>query len=233
MKLQLLALSISIISLTSIIAAPILAIATAINSNSINHSSKELFTATKPTLLAQQDVRDATRRGIDTNTNTSQLAHKITVKILGAKALSQFDSSITGPLPIGGVSPFTGGGPEADFSVKIKINGRSLPPLEGFKNSDDPIFIPDTRSLSLPVNVESVPIEITLVDDDAFGRENVADISSVVRERTLKLRYILSTGKIIGPTGTEIGRSGRAITSTGESDVHKARLTFSITHSLL
>jgi hypothetical protein len=88
MKLQLLALSISAISLTSIIAAPILAIANALN---FNHPSTELPTATKPTLLSQRSGEGITR-DVNTNTNQTPLLQKIRLYTHSAQTDFNFGS---------------------------------------------------------------------------------------------------------------------------------------------
>jgi hypothetical protein len=220
MKLQLLALSISTISLTSIIAAPIMAIATAVNPNLNFDQQSTKFSATNLTLLAQRSG-EGTTRDVDTNTNATPQLRKINVLIIRGIAGLGADRSLARTL-VGQVNA-------PDLYVKVKINGQTLPPTSTANNSFTHAFN-TIRSSNVPSIVSSVPIEISLLDDDLIG-ENTLDISST-SDRVLKLRYIPNTGKIIGPLGTEMGQAGQEIVSAGNSNNKHGKLHFKITHGL-
>lgn len=208
MHLKLLALSISAISLLTTVSVPIAAIANSLNLNTLN-----LKLANRPS-------------------EQSLPFRRIIVRVDKAKALAQPDFAIATLPSVGSLSKTTNRDPQADFFLKIKINGKPLPALEAITNNDTATFVEANPSLIVPTSLDSVPIELALMDEDEFGSVEVADINPRRSERVLKLRYFPNTGQIIGPMGSEIGYSSQPITSTGDLKQRKASLTFSISHNL-
>lgn len=221
MKLQLLALSISIISFVSIVSAPIFAIATVLNSKvTTNHSGNHFFSPKQTTLLVQRSG-EGTTRDVNTNTNQTPQLRKISVLITRANAGFGADRSVARTL-VGQTNP-------PDLFIRVKINGQMLPPTSTANNTFTHAFN-TIRAFNVPSVVSSVPIEISLLDDDPLG-ENTFDISPT-SDRVLKLRYSPNTGKIIGPSGTEIGQAGQEIVAEGNSNHNYGKIRFKITHGL-
>lgn len=139
-------------------------------------------------------------------------ARFLQAKVVRMRALSEFD--LVG---------------SADFGVSLSLNGAPLQ-TKKVNGSDSPTFNFGVRQ-EIPINQESVEVEIYAFESDPASTVNEPDISPDPNDRDLRLHYFPRTGEIFGPGNRRLGFANQPITLQGDANKHKASITFEISHS--